>query len=89
MASKGTWEMTAEELAKVWAEHFGYTGHAGGWIHRPDGTPVCQGWTALAEILTRRGWIRVTYGIDWRASGEAPKLPRNANPGPQHRKRGA
>ena len=74
--TKSTSQMNAIELARVWAEHFGYTARTGGWIYRPDGTPVVQGWDMLAKVLTSRKFVVVGQGINWRASGERPVLPR-------------
>lgn len=71
---KGTWQMSAVDLARVFARHFGWTGRPGGWIYTTDGRPICQGWDNLAEALTSRGWIRVGAGVDWRAAGENPRL---------------
>jgi hypothetical protein len=71
---KATWKMSRQELAKVFAEHFGFTGRLGGWIYSPTGQPITQGWDSFASKLQQRGWIIQGTGINWRAAGEAPKL---------------
>jgi hypothetical protein len=86
---KLTSKMTAVELAKVWAEHFGLKGAPGGWIYtniEPNihpftkkaigwvGKPVAHGWVDLANALERTGLIEVGKGINWRASGEKPSV---------------
>lgn len=75
VTTKATWEMTEVELARVFAEHFGYT-RRGNWISRPDGVAVGCGWDHFAQRLRQRGWIRVGQGVNWRAAGEHPRLAR-------------
>lgn len=76
-----TSQMTAVELAKCWAQHFGYYGGTGGWIYRPqDDKNVVQGWELFAEILQQRGYIEVGVGIHWRTERgpvENPKIPQH------------
>jgi hypothetical protein len=68
--------MSAVELARVFAEHFGYTVH-GNHIQRPgDGRSVAVGWDQFAQKLTSRWWIAVGHGVNWRRAGETPTLPR-------------
>lgn len=74
-ATKATWTMTSTELARVFAEHFGYT-VKGNWIQSPAGTPVACGWGHFAQKLTAKGWIKQGSGIDWRRAGETPRLRR-------------
>lgn len=62
---KGVWDMTAEELARVVAEHRGYLAGVGGWLYTADHTPVVQGYSALAKDLEERGIIVVGRGIAW------------------------
>ena len=66
--TKPTSQMTAEELAKVWAANRGYYSQEGGWIYSSDGTPVIQGWHAFARRLINHGDIRVGTGLNWRRS---------------------
>jgi hypothetical protein len=75
--TKATWQMTKTELARVFAEHFGWRHSSGGWIVNAAGEPICQGWENLADALTGRGWIRVGEGVNWRRAGERPKLGRD------------
>lgn len=82
MARKLTSQMTAIELAKVFAAHHGYFGDHGGWIYReqhtlgrPTGRPVTQGWAAFARLLEARGFIRVGAGIDWIIAHRGVRLP--------------
>lgn len=79
VCDKATWQMTAVELAWTVARHFGWQLDADGRV-TVDGTPVCATWEALADLLTRRGWITVGRGIDWRAIGERPVLVASAQP---------
>lgn len=65
--SKSTRRMNAEQLARVWAEHFGYQGRQGGWIYDDRGRPVVQGWAGFAARLADRGYIRTGEGVNWRA----------------------
>lgn len=66
MTTKPTWRMNGTDLAKVFAAHFGYAGRTGGWIYDSNGRPVAHGWQAFAAQLTRRGWITVGQGVNWR-----------------------
>lgn len=85
--SKPTWKMSAVELARVWAEQFGYRGNSGGWIGydnaRGGWVPVAHGWSAFAALLARRNYVAVGQGVDWRrtylALGETPRLPMHAD----------
>jgi hypothetical protein len=74
MSRKATWQMSATELARVWADHFGYEGRPGGWIYDPRGRPVAHGWDEFTARLQRRGFIVRGQGINWRASGETPRF---------------
>jgi hypothetical protein len=86
---KLTSRMTKEELAKVWAEHFGMKGAPGGWIYTDiketglswglgwTGKPIAHGWGDLANALIRTGCIEVGVGIDWRRTGEKPLVWRS------------
>lgn len=62
----GTWQMSAVELARVVAAHYGWRGGAGGWIYDDRGAPIVQGWQGLAALLERRGVLRVGVGVNWR-----------------------
>lgn len=77
-AKAPTWEMSRIDLARTFAAVHGYTTTVadGGWIRRPDGTAVAQGWAAFADRLAARGWIREGIGIDWARAGQTPTLPR-------------
>jgi hypothetical protein len=66
MRTKATWQMTAEELAKIYGAQRGYSSREGGWIYNAAGRPVVQGWSAFADRLAARGRIRVGKGINWR-----------------------
>lgn len=72
--TKASWDMNKVELAKIFAEHFGFTGKLGGWIYSPAGQPVAHGWDQFASRIARRGWIKTGSGINWRGAGETPKL---------------
>lgn len=71
-----TAHMTKVELARVWADHYGYTTTVrdAGWIRDPQGRAIVQGWAAFADKLASRGFIRVGKGIDWRRTGETPRI---------------
>lgn len=84
---KATRKMTAEELAKVFAEHFGYAGRPGGWIYDPQGVNVAHGWAPFAELLSQRGWIKTGEGINWRGAGERPRLPQAGHAGRERKER--
>lgn len=80
MAGKATSDMTAVELAKVWAAQFGYSGNHGGWIGYMDDrkpytvagrteyqwVPVAHGWATFAKVLEARKLIQVGVGVNWR-----------------------
>lgn len=61
-----TSQMTSVELARVFADHFGWTAADGGWIYeaQPSGA-IVQGWTTLADMLIWRGWIVEGKGVMW------------------------
>lgn len=63
--TKPTYQMSAVELARVWAHHHGLYASRSGWI-RKGSDPITQGYADLARHLTRAGVI-LTGGIDWRA----------------------
>jgi hypothetical protein len=80
VARKATWTMTAVELARVFADHFGYTtSPRSNWVYDPAGRPVACGWHEFAARLQTRGWIRVGVGVNWRRAGESPRLGRRAS----------
>jgi hypothetical protein len=62
-----TGRMTAEQLARVWADHFGYQAKAGGWIYDDRGRPVVQGWDGFVRRLVVRAYIQPGTGVNWRA----------------------
>ena len=69
-----TSRMTAVELARVFADHYGYGTHRGGtlsqggWIYDKLGRPIEQGWVSFASYLERLGYIKVGVGVLWRAA---------------------
>ena len=67
LVRRPTWQMTAEQLARAWANVHGVHAHVdgGGWLYWPNDKPFAQGWAALATRLQREGIIRVGRGIDW------------------------
>lgn len=68
-----TWEMTRVELARVWADHFGYgVRPRSNWIYTPTGIPVRPGWEAFADLLVQLGYITPERGIHWLASHWRP-----------------
>lgn len=77
--SVGTWQMTPVELAKVWAEHYGYL-RCGQWISRPDKVAVAEGYGELANKLLAKRYIVEGVGIDWRRSARNPRLERATRP---------
>lgn len=71
-----TWEMRPVELARVFADHYGYRTSSGGWIYDPEGHPVAHGWQSFADTLAARGWIVEGKGIAWtRATWAGARLP--------------
>jgi hypothetical protein len=74
LRTKHTNQMTDEELAKVWAAHYGWSTREGGWVYDEKGTPVVQGWTGLARELVRRQYIKVGVGINWRLVPQVPRF---------------
>lgn len=68
-----TWEMTTVELARVWADHFGYgVRPRSNWIYTPAGRPVRPGWVAFADLLVQLGYIVPERGVDWMAAHRLP-----------------
>jgi hypothetical protein len=45
------------KAARAWAKLHGYEGRSGGWIYRPDGKIVTQGWHSFALYLRRNNRI--------------------------------
>lgn len=41
-------------LAKDYAKAHGYTSGLGGWIYRPNGKTVAQGWSAFYNVMSHR-----------------------------------
>jgi len=72
LRTKHTNQMTAEELARVFAGHYGWGTRAGGWVYDERGRPVVQGWTGLARELERRGWIKPGAGMNWSRIPQTP-----------------
>lgn len=72
-----TWRMAPVELARVFADHFGWAGRSGGWIYDQNGRPVAHGWASLASRLAALGWIQRGVGVNWRLAGETPRLSRH------------
>lgn len=57
---------TAEQLARAWADHFGYQAKRGGWIYDDKDRPVVQGWASFGQRLRARGYITPGVGVNWR-----------------------
>lgn len=74
-STRPTWRMTRVELARVFAEHFGWTVR-GNWIRDERGVAVAVGWDMVADRLAARGWIAEGVGVNWRRAGASPRLPR-------------
>lgn len=73
-----TWKADKIALARIFAEHFGWT-RTGNWISipMPSGPrAVACGWEHLADRLIKHGFITVGVGINWRKAGETPRLPK-------------
>lgn len=69
--SKPTWKMSTEELARVWAAHYGLEARAGGWLYY-EGKPIVQGYHALGKALVRRRLVQEGAGVDWATVGLLP-----------------
>lgn len=68
-----TSEMTAVELARVWAEHMGYGIRVGSnWIYSPSDRPICSGWVEFAALLEAAGYIAPGKGVDWQHTSFRP-----------------
>jgi hypothetical protein len=64
-----TSQMTAVELARVFADHYGYgVRPRSNWIYDKLGRPVEDGWVSFASYLERLGYIKVGVGVLWRAA---------------------
>lgn len=63
--TRPTWKMTAPELARVVAEHKGFTLN-GNAVRDNRGRFLGWGWDTIAEQMTRRGWIATGHGVNWR-----------------------
>lgn len=66
-----TSQMTAVELARVFADHHGYEVRWN-WIYDSKSTPVACGWGEFARILQRFGYIEVGLGVHWRRADLTP-----------------
>lgn len=42
-------------------KHHGLVGRVGGWIHRADGSPICQGYAELERLVIERGIILLRH----------------------------
>lgn len=69
-----TWRMDRTQLARVAAEHFGWTVRTN-WILDDQGVAVGCGWEHVAARLERRGLVRVGSGVNWRQIGATLRLP--------------
>lgn len=70
-----TWEMTNVELARVWADHYGYgVRPRSNWIYGPTGRPVRAGWEAFAALLVSIGYVVPERGIDWQLTWRLPHM---------------
>lgn len=70
-----TWELTTVELARVWADHYGYgVRPRSNWIYTPHGSPVRPGWEAFAELLVQLGYVVPERGIHWQLAWTRPHL---------------
>jgi hypothetical protein len=61
------YEPSAEAAAKIVARHLGIRGDVGGYLRRPDGSVVCQGWSKWTRRLMNRKAIvarEVTHNGD-------------------------
>lgn len=55
----------ARNAGRAIAKLLGYTSRSGGWIYRPDGTTVCQGYASLAH----------SHGVKYDAEAHVWRLP--------------
>jgi hypothetical protein len=78
LRNKATWNMTAEELARVIADHQGWASSEGGWIYGRSGRPIVQGWTGLARRLQDARVIIPGTGIDWTRLPQGADIPASA-----------
>lgn len=66
MTTKTTWTMTLAELARAWADHYGYRGNRGGWIGYNDERLPHNLHKTVGEIAAEGGpvsnWIPVAHG---------------------------
>lgn len=72
--------MTLVQLARVWADHFGYEARSGGWVYDETGHPVAHGWESFAGRLAARAYIEVGVGVHWRRVDIAKEARRNWRP---------
>jgi hypothetical protein len=73
--NRPTWQMNRVELARVFADHFGYTtSHRSNCIYDPAGKAVAQGWHSFASKLVNLGLIAEGTGINWRRAGHRPRI---------------
>jgi hypothetical protein len=68
--------------AKAHAKRIGVYGKAGGWLYRPSGRPICQGWASYTGMLARGGIIRDLDGsrlatVSRTAKGPWDRVARN------------
>lgn len=66
-----TSRMTEVELARIFADHYGYGVRTTGivksnWIYDQLGRPIECGWVSFAKYLTQLGYIKVGVGVLWR-----------------------
>lgn len=61
-AGRPVYKRTVVELAKVYADSYGYE-MRGGWVYGPDGARVHRGWAAFAEQLEQDKTIEPGRGF--------------------------
>lgn len=80
LSSKPTTQQTRVELARVWADHFGYVVlYGSNWIYSPINglgyrDAIACGWEELAAALERSDWIKEGVGVNWRLCGSVPSV---------------
>lgn len=73
-----TSRMTEVELARIFADHYGYGTHRGGtnsqggWIYDKLGRPIEHGWVSFARYLAQLGYIKEGVGVLWRHADLRP-----------------
>ena len=68
-STKPTWRMSTVELARVVADHRGWT-LTGAWLRDEEHRNVGLGWSMVAEEMVLLGWIKAGSGVNWRKASE-------------------